>query len=124
MLTRMFARATARPTAFVRPARLAVLAAGLLALLLLPRPAFGQATGIITGTVVDGLNSYPLRNVQVVAHPSGDSVAVLAGVRSDASGRFTLPRLQPGRYLVTFRLLGYAPQDDGFAALGIDATSP
>ncbi len=42
--------------------------------------------------------------------------AVVAGVSANRRNRFDL--------VTTRRLLGYAPQDDGFAVLGIDPTSP
>lgn len=73
-----------------------------------PRVAGAQATtGTITGTVT-GEQSQPLEEVQVqvLSRATGFS----RGVRTNASGRYTVPGLEVGTYDVTARRIGFAGQ--------------
>jgi outer membrane receptor protein involved in Fe transport len=58
----------------------------------------------ITGRIVDAVTLRPLAGAAV--HVSGVAV-----VRTDSDGRFVLPRVAPGRYVVTARLDGYRPAE-------------
>ena len=62
-------------------------------------------TDTITGTVTAEGTGRQLAGVQVFVEEHG------IGGLTDASGRYTLPALPPGEVTVSFRLLGYAPQD-------------
>lgn len=68
----------------------------------LPSPGYPQSGAAVRGTVIDS-DGQPLSGV-VVAIPSlGLSVA------TNATGRFVLPRVPAGRYLLRFHRLGSAP---------------
>src|SRR5690606_27827076 len=71
--------------------------------LALAAPPAGRAqqpagSGAIVGTVLDALTRRPLGNVQVTAHPAGDTATVAAGGLTDAAGRFTVTGLGAGEY--------------------------
>lgn len=81
------------------PERLALLS------LLICGAAAAQTTGRVEGTVRDRDGS-PLPSVSVEAESSR-----LQGVRgavTDSGGRFRLPELPPGRYLIRFRVEGFS----------------
>lgn len=80
-------------------AALALAAAALMA----AGPIRAQATsGALTGIVVDHETGKPLQSVRLLL--AGDSLQAL----SDASGRFHLANLSPGRHRLVAELLGYA----------------
>lgn len=85
---------------------LAALVLGLVGLM--PRVAPAQVTtGTISGTVT-GEQSAPLEDVQVqvLSRATGFS----RGVRTNSSGRYTVPGLEVGTYDVTVRRIGFAAQ--------------
>ena len=85
---------------------LAALVLGLVGII--PRVAPAQVTtGTISGTIT-GDQSQPLEDVQVqvLSRETGFS----RGVRSNASGRYTVPGLEVGTYDVTVRRIGFAAQ--------------
>ena len=60
-------------------------------------PSQIQASGKISGTVVDGQTNQPIEYGNVVLYKVKDSVMVTGSVTSD-KGRFSLEKLMPGRY--------------------------
>lgn len=60
----------------------------------------------ISGTVIDRHTSLPVADVSITLAPGGVSLA------SDAAGRFALPVLQTGEYVVVFSHLGYRSRTD------------
>ena len=73
----------------------------ILVLLLLPVSVFSQQ---LSGTVVDASSKQPLQAVAVMI--SGTTT----GAVTDESGRFTLPVMQQGDYVLIIRFLGYITQ--------------
>jgi outer membrane cobalamin receptor len=69
----------------------------LLALLLWPAAAFGQAGAVVSGRAVDDADDSPLGLATIVVQDaaSGDT---LSGTIADAQGRFQVRGLAPGRY--------------------------
>ncbi len=72
-------------------------------------PASGvpQASGRITGTVVDARSGQPVPDASVAVR-GADSTLVGGGFTA-ADGTFHLEGLRPGRYAVRVRVLGFAP---------------
>ncbi|HET7564400.1 MAG TPA: carboxypeptidase-like regulatory domain-containing protein, partial [Gemmatimonadaceae bacterium] len=68
--------------------------------------AFAQATGQITGSVVDSVTSQPLAGAQVVV--TGTKLGAVA----DANGRFTVQGVPAGQVTVRVQRIGYAPAED------------
>ncbi|HEX7118875.1 MAG TPA: SusC/RagA family TonB-linked outer membrane protein [Longimicrobiales bacterium] len=84
--------------------RIGVLAA-VLALAMLAggaAPLAAQATGTVTGEVVEAVTGRPLAGVQV--HVPGTAI----GTVTNASGRFLLPGLPAGAVMLRVQLIGYA----------------
>jgi len=72
-----------------------------------PVRAQGTTTGAISGTVTNDKNvALPNAQVQVVNVTNG----ARAGQLTRDNGRFLIPNLEVGRYTVTVRLIGYAPE--------------
>jgi hypothetical protein len=69
---------------------------------LAPNGAAGQPSGAIAGLVRDTAGA-PLPEVQVLLSPTEREL------RTDASGRFRLTGLPPGRYVVIARRVGFKP---------------
>ncbi|HEY3249688.1 MAG TPA: TonB-dependent receptor [Ignavibacteria bacterium] len=65
-----------------------------------------QKTGTITGTIVDKANNQPKEGADVTLLREKDS-SLVKGTSSDASGKFTLSELPPGRFLLRANLVGY-----------------
>jgi hypothetical protein len=86
---------------------------GVIALFLAAICAAGQVNAqapALAGVVVDDSTGIPI---------SGARVLILPGRRStvtDQAGRFTIPRLPSGPYLIEVRALGFAPGKGGFRA--------
>ena len=77
-----------------------LMALSVIVLFTVPSVAFGQGTGIVTGTVTDSVGA-PLSSARV----SVDGTTLAAG--SGQAGRYTLAGIRPGTYVVHVRLLGY-----------------
>ena len=77
-----------------------LMALSVIVLFTVPSVAFGQGTGIVTGTVTDSVGA-PLSSARV----SVDGTTLAAG--SGQAGRYTLAGIRPGTYVVRVRLLGY-----------------
>jgi TonB-dependent starch-binding outer membrane protein SusC len=75
------------------------------ALLLWAAPAAPQATGTVTGTVVDSQTGRALSGVQVFV--PGTSVATM----SRAQGRFDLRNVPAGETVIRAEMIGYAPRE-------------
>src|SRR5262249_49974818 len=99
---RRYLRSVGRRT---RAMRMATKCLAILGVLLLPVPLFAQAS--LTGTVRD-VSSAVLPGVTVEA----SSPALIEKTRSattDGSGQYRITNLQPGTYVLTFTLPGFAP---------------
>ncbi|HYD54996.1 MAG TPA: carboxypeptidase regulatory-like domain-containing protein, partial [Gemmatimonadaceae bacterium] len=80
----------------------AAVSLALFAALALPDAARAQATGSVTGTVVDSTTQRPLQQVRVG----------IAGVRESYTrddGTFTLANIPAGAHRVRVNLIGYGP---------------
>src|SRR6476469_3810461 len=66
-------------------------------------------TSRIVGTVTDTLGARPLPGVEVTVTGAGGRT--VAGVRTDAAGRYTAGGLAAGRFQVRTRLIGYAAKE-------------
>lgn len=66
-----------------------------------------QGAGVVQGRVVSE-SGQPLATVSVSVRSAADST-VVGGELTGSSGQFRVSGLQPGQYLVTASLLGYAP---------------
>jgi outer membrane receptor protein involved in Fe transport len=62
--------------------------------------------GTITGTIIDKSNSQPLENADVTLLKMKDS-SVVKGTSTDASGKFSLTELPPGRFMLRANVVGY-----------------
>lgn len=62
--------------------------------------------GTITGSVIDKSNSQPIENADVTLMRVKDS-SVVKGTSTDASGKFSLTELPPGRFLLRANVVGY-----------------
>src|SRR5690554_37555 len=67
-------------------------------------PAFALQT--VRGRIVDGTTQKPLDFVNVVLLKDADTTPA-AGVVSDESGKFELPRIPDGNYLLRISFIGY-----------------
>jgi TonB-linked SusC/RagA family outer membrane protein len=72
------------------------------------RAAHAQ-TGRITGQVTDTAGGRPIAGVEITVVGTGDRA--LAGVRTDAAGRYTLGAAPAGSVQLRARMLGFAPKD-------------
>lgn len=70
-----------------------------------PSQAAAQATGSITGTIVDAASQRPLQDAQVSIPGSG------RGTLSNAQGRFLLTNVPAGTVTVRVDLIGYSSQE-------------
>lgn len=68
--------------------------------------AFGQSTGSIQGRVTDSKTGEGLPGVNI--HIQGSSY----GTSSDVDGYYQLDRLIPGKYTLSFSMMGYAPYNE------------
>lgn len=69
--------------------------------------AFAQTSGQIRGRVADGDGGY-LAGASVKASSAQTGTHA---VKTDSEGRYAIPNLPPGAYVVAFRMEGYAPVD-------------
>ena len=76
-----------------------------LALLLPLRPAAGQETGTVTGTVTRATEGGQLSSVSVTVAGTGQSTV------TGTDGKYTLRRVPAGPQTIVFRWLGYRPTD-------------
>jgi len=83
--------------------------AGLLsiAIALLPHIAHAQATGTITGTVVDAATGEPVIRATV------QLVGTKMGALTNTAGSFTIRNVPPGAYTIKTSYVGYAPRTVG-----------
>ena len=65
-----------------------------------------DVAGTIKGTVLDQSNNRPVEFVNVILRKEGDT-SIVTGKVTDKTGKFELSPIQPGKYLLTFRLIGY-----------------
>ncbi len=80
----------------------------LLLCLLLLLPCRAQTPdSAVEGQVFNLASGEPLRKVRVLLRPSGSSERRLYGALSDASGRFAIAGIQPGRYVLTAERAGF-----------------
>ncbi len=84
------------------------LAASLIALISSPLAAQEPATRTLTGVVTANDGSTPLPAVQVVATRESNPSSALSA-STDATGRFTIASVAPGRYVIRLVRLGFAP---------------
>jgi outer membrane receptor protein involved in Fe transport len=75
------------------------------------QPARGDMSGgppaaVLSGVVVDSLSGRPLATASVEVRSSSDN-SVIAGALTDGEGRFRIPGLLPGGYVVRAAVLGY-----------------
>ena len=75
-------------------------------LLALPLGITAQATGGISGRVIDSESNEPLGFVTVAVVPEGSNTPI-AGVSSDDEGVFEIPNIKKGKYTVKFSYVGY-----------------
>jgi TonB-dependent receptor len=61
----------------------------------------GEATGSVSGTIIDATGAV-LPGVRIVLDPTSTTVA------SDANGSFSIPNVKPGTYTVTISYVGFA----------------
>jgi 5-hydroxyisourate hydrolase-like protein (transthyretin family) len=94
-----------------------------LAALLAPA-LFAQNSGSVEGSVINSATRLGVDGVKVeVTQQDQGDVRQIQGVESDASGRFRVPGLSPGKYLATFEKEGFAdPQSDGTAEIHFTIT--
>ncbi|MGM7702003.1 carboxypeptidase regulatory-like domain-containing protein [Pseudalkalibacillus sp. Hm43] len=77
--------------------------------------------GTLTGTVTDAASGNPIQNATVqVTNGLGVTVAT---TMTDASGDYTVPRLAPGSYTVTFIAEGYGSQSIGAKIRSAETTT-
>ena len=67
-------------------------------------------TGVITGRVVDSASNTPISAATVDVRIPGTATSV-AHATTAADGSFRVEGLQPGRYSIRIRALGYTPRD-------------
>ena len=78
----------------------------LLLMFLLPASVSAQATGRISGKVIDSETDEPLGFVTVALLPEGSSTPIV-GCSTDDDGIFELPNIKTGKYTVRFSYVGY-----------------
>ncbi|MED1796757.1 carboxypeptidase regulatory-like domain-containing protein [Brevibacillus nitrificans] len=71
------------------------------------------ATGRLQGTVRSAVTGLPLPNAMVTVQYNQQPVGIVARVQTDALGRFFVPDLAPGSYLVVASAAGYAAEVAG-----------
>ena len=74
---------------------------------------------ILSGTVVDATSGKPLADITVGAIGAENTWISVDTTLTDAQGRFTIPRLAPGRYIATARAAHGTGTADGSAQLGL-----
>ena len=82
-------------------------------------PAHAQqatTTGTVRG-IVTGDNGQPLQAATVVATDAESGVR--RGVQTDAQGRYQIPFLNPGRYVVRAQFIGYRPVERPAIRIGL-----
>jgi TonB-dependent starch-binding outer membrane protein SusC len=67
--------------------------------------AFGQATGVVTGVVIDGATRQPLSGAQVTV------VGTTVGNVTDPQGRYLLRNVPVGQQVIRLVLIGYSGDD-------------
>ena len=77
-------------------------------------------TGSVVGAVVDSESLGPLPSVQVQVLERADSSVVTTGL-SDRNGRFVLPEVREGEYVVRLERLGYARRDEALTVTGAES---
>jgi 5-hydroxyisourate hydrolase-like protein (transthyretin family) len=83
-----------------------------------------QPAGLLSGTVTDSLTGAPLRNVPVLAVPTGSGAISTEGYQcTGASGGYTMSGLAPGSYTVEFATGGCSSGDGGFVPQYYPGTS-
>jgi hypothetical protein len=79
----------------------------ILLLTLLPGPAFPQTPSVtVSGVVVGQSTRAPMAYVNVVLK-TGPETAFVTGTVTNEAGRFTLPSVKPGNYLLEFSMVGF-----------------
>jgi Carboxypeptidase regulatory-like domain len=76
-----------------------------------PRPPVARPSagiGVITGKLADSVSGRPIAGGSVTVRHAGDSVFV-NGALPRADGGFRIEGLQPGKYTVRVRAIGFAP---------------
>jgi hypothetical protein len=76
----------------------------------------------VEGVVVDARTQAPIRKAAVVLVGGGEANRGGAGGFSDASGRFVIGRVPPGRYQISLRRNGYASNSGQAGAAGNPAS--
>jgi hypothetical protein len=76
-----------------------------------PRPAQERCT--ISGTVVRLATSEPLKSAYIRLALQGERGGAPLGATTDASGKFALTNIEPGRYRLTVARNGYVTQEYG-----------
>lgn len=84
-----------------------LLAAALL--MLASHPADAQAQTGIEGTVLDATDRSPLVGANIAVRQEGMN-DILRGTSTDPGGTYRVTGLEPGRYVVEFRFIGYQAQ--------------
>ncbi len=93
-------------TVLVPAGRLAVLLALLAGVSAVSLDAQQPSTATIVGSVTDSLTGEPLATVEVTARMEGDTMVAFSDL-TDPAGRYSLSGLPGGRYVLSFRRLGY-----------------
>ena len=92
-------------------------AAAFLAVALAPAHAQqATTTGAVRG-VVTGDNGTPITAATVIA--TEVETGVRRGVQTDAQGRYQIPFLNPGRYVVRAQMIGYRPVERPAVRIGL-----
>lgn len=79
---------------------------------LMPALGFAQAngTGIVAGAIVDSTASHPLASVTVTLKKTGDDAATQTTM-TDNTGHFSLEKVPPGDYRISYGFVGEQSQD-------------
>ncbi len=83
-----------------------VLSLAAIVLCLLALPAAGQEGGTVSGTIVDAATSLPLPDASVALEPR-EAGRPRRSARTDAAGRYSFARLEPGGYRLRVQRIGY-----------------